>query len=279
MKIYRVRSLMEYQKFKERIHTEEQLCRDLEASYEKSGEDVFTIRGYSYPAGKEVEFRVDHEYSAGGGINWRERVVCPITNLNNRLRASIHLLDIELAPFSDDTIFISEQVTPLYQFLRTRYPNLVGGEFLGFDRVSGTVNEHGVRHEDMTDLSFESNSLDYILSFDCFEHFPSFEQAFTECARVLKPGGKMMWSVPFVALNAGNTIRAKISNGIVEHLLPAEYHGDPVNQEGCLCFTHFGWEMLEQVRQGGFRDAYAVPYGSPEFGYFGGNQLVFFAQK
>lgn len=206
-------------------------------------------------------------------------MICPITKLSNRLRASVHFLDIELAPYDNDRIFISEQVTPLYRFLKPRYPNLVGSEFLGFDKTPGSVTEHGIRHEDMTALSFESNSLDYILSFDCFEHFPSFEQAFAECARVLKPGGKMMWSVPFFTTRAENTIRAQVVNGVVEHILPPEYHGDPVNTAGCLCFTHFGWEMLDQVRRSGFTDAYAVPYGSREFGYLGAGQIVFFAQK
>lgn len=222
---------------------------------------------------------MDYEYSVGGRINWRERVMCPVTNLNNRLRACVHLLDVELAPYEDDRIFISEQVTPLYQFLKPKYRNLLGSEFLGFDKVSGSVNEHGVRHEDMTALSFETDSLDYILSFDCLEHFPSFEDAFKECSRVLRPGGKMMWSVPFVKTNSKNTIRAKIVDGVVEHLLPPEYHGDPVNTAGCLCFTHFGWEMLDQVRSSGFKDAYAVPYGSREFGYLGTGSLVFFASK
>jgi SAM-dependent methyltransferase len=279
MKIRRVRSLPEFQSYQIKTLTEQQSLRDLEESLERAGKQSFKLQGYCYPAGREVSFGVDRQYSADGKINWRERVVCPITNLNNRLRASVHLMDIELAPFVDDHIYISEQVTPLYHFLRARYPNLIGSEFLGFDIASGSVNAHGVRHEDMTALSFADESLDCILSFDCFEHFPTFEKAFAECSRVLKPGGKIMWSVPFVASNSENTIRAKIIDGEIVHILPPEYHGDPVNTAGCLCFTHFGWEMLEQMRRSGFKDAYAVPYGSTEFGYLGSGQLVFFAVK
>jgi hypothetical protein len=117
------------------------------------------------------------------------------------------------------------------------------------------------------------------MSFDCFEHFPDFEVAFKECARVLKKGGRMLWTVPFVVSNESNTIRAKIEGGAIQHILPPEYHGDPVNTEGCLCFTHFGWEMLEQVSANGFSDAYAIPYGSREFGYLGAGQIVFVAVK
>ncbi len=96
---------------------------------------------------------------------------------------------------------------------------------------------------------------------------------------MLKKGGRMLWTVPFVVSNESNTIRAKIEGGAIQHILPPEYHGDPVNTEGCLCFTHFGWEMLEQVSANGFSDAYAIPYGSREFGYLGAGQIVFVAVK
>ena len=129
MKIRKIRSLEEYQTFEERTRSEQQGLREFEDSLESLSKTPFTVRGYSYPAGKEVDFHVDYEYSVGGKINWRERVVCPVTYLNNRLRACVHLFDSQLAPFDDDTIFISEQVTTLYQFLKPRYSNLIGSEF------------------------------------------------------------------------------------------------------------------------------------------------------
>ena len=90
----------------------------------------------------------------------------------------------------------------------------------------------------------------------------------------------MLWSVPFDRNSEQNIIRARLrEDGTVEHLLEPEYHGDPVNQEGCLCYYHFGWQMLEQVREVGFRDAYAVLFWSREFGYLGGEQLLFVAVR
>jgi hypothetical protein len=89
----------------------------------------------------------------------------------------------------------------------------------------------------------------------------------------------MLWTLPFVTSNERNTIRATVINGPIEHLPPPEYHGDPVNTEGCLCFTHFGWEMLEQVRSSGFSDAYAIPYNSKEFGYLAAGQIFFVAVR
>ena len=89
----------------------------------------------------------------------------------------------------------------------------------------------------------------------------------------------MMWTVPFASTIEVNLIRAKIENGSIEHVMSPEYHGDPVSNDKILCFQHFGWEMLDQVRNAGFRDAYAICYHSFEFGYLGGDQFIFVATK
>ena len=61
--------------------------------------------------------------------------------------------------------------------------------------------------------------------------------------------------------------------------MPPEYHGDPLVASGVLCLTHFGWEMLDDVRAAGFKDAYAVLFYSAMFGYVGGEQVMFVARK
>jgi hypothetical protein len=89
----------------------------------------------------------------------------------------------------------------------------------------------------------------------------------------------MMWSVPFIPTSSENSIRAKVEDGKITHMQPPEYHGDPLSESGVLCFQHFGWEMLDQVRDAGFRDAYALCYQSREFGYLGGESYMFVATK
>jgi SAM-dependent methyltransferase len=244
------------------------------------GSASFSVNGFSYPAKQMAEFQVDTLYSDGININWRERMVCPVTGLNNRLRAAIQFLDTELGLLPHESIYITEQVTPLYAFLAARHIHLTGSEFLGTDVPLGASDSRGIRNEDLTKLTFSDNSFDVLLSFECFEHMPNFAGGINEVGRVLKPGGRMLWSVPFRADLEKNLIRAEISEdgSIVHHHTP-EYHGDPVNTNGCLCFTHFGWEMLNQVREAGFRDAYALAYWSDIFGYLGREQLIFVAVK
>jgi hypothetical protein len=109
---------------------------------------------------------------------------------------------------------------------------------------------------------------------------PDFATGMKEVARVVKPGGRLMWSVPFRSDLERNLRRATLEeNGSIIHHEPPEFHGDPINSDGCLCFTHFGWEMLEQVTNAGFKQAYALAYWSDIFGYLGGEQFIFVAQK
>ena len=86
--------------------------------------------------------------------------------------------------------------------------------------------------------------------------------------------------MPFVTTAEKNIVRATLgSSGEITHLLPAEYHGDPVRPDGVLAFYHFGWELLEQLREIGFADARACFYWSDHFGYLGKEQLVLIARK
>ena len=45
-------------------------------------------------------------------------------------------------------------------------------------------------------LPFDSNSFDYIISFDVFEHVQSIQKTLVECKRVLKPGGVLFAVFP-----------------------------------------------------------------------------------
>jgi len=84
----------------------------------------------------------------------------------------------------------------------------------------------------------------------------------------------MLASFPFDTSKAGTEIRALIgADGTIIHHLPPEYHGDPVDNSGCLCYQVFGWAILDELRAAGFVDARTVFYWSPDLGHLGPNQL------
>lgn len=248
-------------------------------------QEQFRVPGYCYVCQEHTEFLVDFNHCGhrhGRPVpNWRERLVCPTCGLNNRLRASVHLFEQACGVKPGDAIYITEQVSPLYKTLSEQYPNLVGSEYLGGEVPLGSTDARGIRNESLTALSFDDDVFDHIMTFDVLEHVPDYRHALAECLRCLKPGGTLMFSVPFARSSPTNIVRAKVdAKGEVEHILPPEYHGDPVNPgDGCLCFYHFGWELLDELRNLGFEDVTALHYWSSDFGYLGGEQSVFFATK
>lgn len=280
MRLHRLRSYEDFLEYRTRESSALEHHWSVIRKSVPSDRSAFTIGGYSYTAGKQVSFLVDYQHAAAGGdVLWRERVCCPLTGFNNRMRSTFHIFDIEAEAYPDSSIYVTEQLTPIYDYFRKRYPNVVGSEYLGSTVPYGTTNANGIRNESLCELTFPDESFDVLVSLDVLEHIPDYTVAFRECCRVLKPKGRMLWSVPFVPMAEKNIVRARLTGDGIEHLHPPEFHGDPLSADGILCFTHFGWEMLAQVLAAGFADAYAICFHSLEFGYLGGWQFLFFARK
>ena len=245
----------------------------------------FKVDGYCWIDDLPVAFGVDYLYAQPYESrlipNWRERLMCPACNLNNRQRACVHVASEYLGLKRDSRIYMTEQVTPTFALMSRRHSNLVGSEYLGDDIEPGTVNAEGVRHEDVTRLSFADESFDAVLSFDVFEHVPSHRKAFAECKRILKPSGTLLFSVPFLEDAPVTKDRAYFdASGALVHEVPPAYHGDPIRPgEGVLVFHDFGWDILEHAREAGFTDVTALAYRDPGFGYLGGWPLMFAARR
>ncbi|MGA1839393.1 MAG: class I SAM-dependent methyltransferase [bacterium] len=234
---------------------------------------------------KKTHFFTDFKYSyiseKGKHIpNWREQLVCKGCKLNNRMRGSFQIFEQECKPKLDDKIYITEQKTPIFKYLKNKYKNIIGSEYMGDNIPNENTKGLEIKNENLENLSFSNNQFDYILCFDVFEHIPNYKKAFQECFRCLKPNGRLLFSVPFNLQSQRNIVRAKIkSNGEVEYFFPPEYHGDPMKPDGCLCYYHFGWESLNELRKIGFRDVSSFFYWSKELGYLGKDQFIFIAKK
>ncbi|MGA8622327.1 MAG: methyltransferase domain-containing protein [Candidatus Sulfotelmatobacter sp.] len=110
-----------------------------------------------------------------------------------------------------------------------------------FYEESGSLEKKdGAVCQDITALAIGNDSLDLIVSSDVLEHVPRLDKAFIETARVLRPGGAHLFTVPPRAITRR---RAEIVNGKVNHLEPPEHHLDPLSPEGILAFWDVGPDL------------------------------------
>ncbi len=256
----------------------------IELGLAESG-STFTTPGFCFPCKQNVQFVTDFLYSStvinGKPVpNWRERVLCPICQMNNRTRASVQLLEEYLGAKPSAAIYLAEQVTPLYAALKKRFVNLTGSEYLGDKVPFGERDTRGVRNESITKLMFADDAFDFILNFDVLEHVPDVASGLREIHRTLAPNGKLLLSVPFLPGEQSTQIRAQLTpTGEIEHLMAPQYHGDPIADAGCLCFQDFGWDLLDQMREIGFVDVNMLLYWSAELGYYGVEQMMIVGEK
>ncbi len=232
--------------------------------------------GLCWACGSPGQFLFDRRYAPVGQVNWRERLVCTRCQLNSRLRLALHVAEDRLGLRRGDRVFLTEDKTPFARVIRERGWAPMTSEFMpGVPR--GTSDQNGTRSEDLTQLTFGDASFDALLSFDVLEHVPDYLAALTEIRRVVRPGGVALLSFPFVRSNATHVVRARVAaNGAIEHLLPEEYHGDPLGSgKGILCFYHFGWQILDELRGVGFTDVAAHLYWSSDYAYIGVEQILF----
>lgn len=288
MQIFKVKTQKEFRQLL--IDYAEQLTELKNAEHslanQLANKDTIYAKGYSWPAQSESRFLVDKQYQHQGQINWRERMVCEKTQFNHRIRGSIHVFEELFKPQINDALYLTEQLSPLYKWLIKKYPQTVGSEFISAstrqDRIKfkEILYPEKLNHQDLTSLSYKADHFDYVLSFDCFEHIPDFQQAFREVHRVLKPQGKLLFSVPFDPASDTTLVRASINNEgeTIFHVEP-EYHGNPMSDKGSLSYYTFGWDLLETLESLGFKHAYALVYWSKKYAYWGDPQLLLCAEK
>jgi SAM-dependent methyltransferase len=234
--------------------------------------------GFCLICGKPTYFSVHDQ-------NFRESCICKRCSAFNRQRqialvvckgraAGTRYRSLaQLAKESTQAIYNTESSRAIHDALKTM-PTYRASEYLGPQARSGEVIG-GVVHQDLERLSFPDASFDLVISGDVFEHVPHPYQGHAELYRVLKPGGRHVFTVPFHQHEFEDDVRAEAGpDGKPRMLKDPIYHLDPIHPEGALVYTIFSIEMLIKLKQIGFRTNVYHLY-KPWYGILGPNGLVF----
>jgi SAM-dependent methyltransferase len=139
------------------------------------------------------------------------------------------------------------------------------------DVAPGSMHE-GARVEDVQRLTYADASFDLVTHTEVLEHVPDDARALAELLRVLRPGGLMLFTVPMYA-GTDTVERARLRDGVIEHLLEPVYHVDPLRPAGILAFRDYGLDIVDRLRAAGFAEARVLP-ASKRLGRLEGRAVI-----
>lgn len=241
--------------------------------------------GFCTVCGRRTIFRPIH-------ANLRESCHCRHCRSNNRQRQMawiaarsfgigdrIHPPSLAaLAKKKVLSVWNTESSGPIHSQLESG-PGYVCSEYFGPEYRSGD-RVNGILHQDLQHCSFADERFDLVLSSDVMEHIADPYQAHREIYRILKKGGRHIFTAPFYQTRFQDEVRSQLDEkGNLVHFQDPWYHDDPVRpNQGAVVFRIFSMEMLVRLEEIGFHTRFYRTY-APWYGIFGPNGLVFEAYK
>lgn len=255
--------------------------RCISEMYTFTGKETFYYYGNCAVCNCPQPFIVDYQFAEEIGgervPNWRERLVCPNCGCNSRQRFIAHKIFNYYE--SGMRVLMYEQASNVFEKVKREIPEVKGFEYLG-DEYPGNMVIPGIDCEDICALSYADEEFSLIMSNDVFEHTYDYEKAFREACRVLKPGGKMIFTVPFDGNSSTTARRVERGEGGLIYTESQWYHDCLImGQKPLLVYQVFGWDILELLKKCGFSETYAKVYYGLKEGYLGYLPLYFEAVK
>ena len=100
--------------------------------------------------------------------------------------------------------------------------------------------DKSVRAEDLSKLTYKDKTFDLVLTSDTLEHVPNIEKALKEIRRVLKTGGRHVFTVPIIWSRKTNSRKDQVPS----------YHG--AGEPDYLVFNELGYDMINMIKKCGF---------------------------
>ncbi len=197
---------------------------------------------------KRVTFSADGPY-------FRNALKCPVCRSVPRHRAFMHVLNTYFPGWRDLAIHESSPgwdpvsaklVAQAKGYLASQYDTRVPfGTLVPAPRMPCRT----YRSENLERQTFADETFDLVVTQDVFEHIFRPDLAIKEIARTLKPGGATLMTVPIVRKAKPSQRRAALADdGGVRHLLPPDYHGNPLGPDGSLVTVDWGYDIVSYLQ-------------------------------
>lgn len=164
-----------------------------------------------------------------------------------RWRGIVHVLNDRIPDWRDLTMHECGAGGAASRKFRRESAGYSGSRYLLPEVPRGDV-VGDVSCQDIEGLTFADESLDLVITQDVLEHVLRPDRAVAEIARVLRPGGAHVFTVP-IYHGCRTLVRAVPSDSGIEHLLAPDYHGGPENPERSLVIREWGDDFVDFVSE------------------------------
>jgi GT2 family glycosyltransferase/SAM-dependent methyltransferase/glycosyltransferase involved in cell wall biosynthesis len=130
------------------------------------------------------------------------------------------------------------------------------------DRPMGEALAPGITNQNLERLTYESESLDIVITSDVMEHVRLDDLAHQEIHRVLRPGGVYLFTVPHDMQRDDTLVRVRVddpANAASDVMvMEPEYHGDTNGDgSGVLAYRLYGRSLVQHLEELGFEVQYS----------------------
>jgi SAM-dependent methyltransferase len=181
---------------------------------------------------------------------FRDHLLCPVCNSVPRERALMRTIDMYMPDYRRKKVHES---SPGGRGVSVKLGRICNGYSYShyFPEVPlGKIHlQRGERCESLEALTFAENTFDLFITQDVMEHVFDPAAAFREIARVLKPGGMHILTVPLVNKCKPSSQRAtRETDGNIRHVAEPAYHGNPIDDKGSLVTMDWGYDIVGFIR-------------------------------
>ena len=170
----------------------------------------------------------------------RDGYLCIRCHSIPRFRAVIHVLQTVFPDFRQKAIHESSPSGPASAKLRAECALYSASQF--FPDIPRGESRDEIRCENLEALTFPDATFDLFVTQDVLEHVMNPAAAFAEIARVLKPGGAHVFTVPYYGERM-TFVRAMARGNEIVYLAEKDYHKNPIDDAGSLVVTEWGKDL------------------------------------